>query len=401
MMPSRVVLGIAGDVSSGSRKTVTTTDPSGTAGYESNVFDSESARARLGYAVDNILLYGTAGLAWSNNQYIRTQLAGTLNLATPGTEEAVNKYLSGWTAGGGIAVAFEQNWNAFAEYRHTSYGPSTNALPFSQVVSTSKTDIDEIDVGVSYKFNWGMPAADRFVAATRPARAAQASFYKAPPPLPAPNWTGIHVGFDAGYAWVPSSGTLTTAGGIPLEGYDFQVSGTFAGAFVGADYQIGRFVVGVEGDWQGANLIGSSQDHSGFGLPVGAFPGGPFTVSTTIKDYGSVRARFGLAFDRFLLFGTAGAAWGNPSNAYAVYGAPPFFTHHGIPDGWTVGAGLDYAFTNNVFGSIEYRYTNLTASGFVNAATNSADAGYRTAISDVRAGLAYTFDGSSFQMLAR
>ena len=57
-----------------------------------------------------MLLYGTGGLAWSNNQYIRTQLAGTLNLATPGTDEAVNKYLSGWTAGGGIAVAFARNW---------------------------------------------------------------------------------------------------------------------------------------------------------------------------------------------------------------------------------------------------------------------------------------------------
>ena len=131
MMPSRVVIGMSADVSSGSRKTVTTADASGTATYETNVFDSETVLARLGYAVDNILLYGTGGLAWSNNQYIRTQLTGTLNLATPGTEEAINKYLSGWTAGGGIAFAFEQNWNVFAEYRHTSYASSTNSLPFS------------------------------------------------------------------------------------------------------------------------------------------------------------------------------------------------------------------------------------------------------------------------------
>ena len=397
MTPSRLVLGIAADVSSGSRKTVTTTDPSGTAAYESNVFDSESARARLGYAIDNILLYGTAGLAWSNNQYIRTQLAGTLNLATPGTEEAVNKYLSGWTAGGGIAVAFEQNWNAFAEYRHTSYASSTNALPFSQVGTTSKTDVDEIDVGVSYKFNWGMP--DRFVVAPNPRRAA-ASFYKAPPSSAAPNWTGIHVGFDTGYAWGPSSGVLTTAGDGAHEAYDFKVTGTFAGAFVGADYQLRRFVLGVEGDLQAANLIGNSQYYSGVALPVGTLPGGPFTVSTTLKDYGSLRGRLGVTFDRFLLFGTGGAAWGNPSNAYALYGAPPFFTHRGIPDGWTVGAGIDYAFTNNVFGSIEYRYTNFAATAFANAATDSADAGHRMAISDLRAGLAYKFDGSSFPMFA-
>ena len=106
-------------------KTTTIADASGTSSIENNVFDSETARVRLGYALDNILLYGTAGLAWSSNQYIRTQLAGTLNIATPGTDEAVNKYLSGWTAGGGVAFAFAQNWNAFAEYRYTNFGSST------------------------------------------------------------------------------------------------------------------------------------------------------------------------------------------------------------------------------------------------------------------------------------
>jgi len=63
-----------------------------------------------------VLLYGTAGWAWSNNQYVRTQLTGTLNNATAGADEAVNKYLSGWTAGAGVSVAFAQNWNVFAEY---------------------------------------------------------------------------------------------------------------------------------------------------------------------------------------------------------------------------------------------------------------------------------------------
>jgi outer membrane immunogenic protein len=129
-------------------------------------------------------------------------------------------------------------------------------------------------------------------------------------------------------------------------------------------------------------------------MTAGTFPGGPFTVSTTIKDYGSIRARFGVAFDRFLLFGTAGWAWGNPSNAYALYGAPPFLTHGGISSGWTAGAGIDYAFTNDVFGRIEYRYTNLGTSSFVSGPTDSADAGHRVPISDVRAGIAYKLGGN-------
>ena len=154
MVPSRLVLGIEGDLSSGGTKVTTTTGASGTSSSRFTVFDSESLRARLGYAVNNVLLYGTGGWAWSSNQYVRTQLTGTFNLATAGTDEAVNKYLGGWTVGGGIAVAFAQNWSAFAEYRHTDYGLATVMLPFSQLATTSSVATNALDVGVNYKFAW-------------------------------------------------------------------------------------------------------------------------------------------------------------------------------------------------------------------------------------------------------
>jgi opacity protein-like surface antigen len=158
MLPSQVVLGVEADVSSGGSKVVSIADASGASANQLRVFDSETVRGRLGYAFDNILLYGTGGWAWSNNQYIRTQLTGTLNLATAGTEEAVNTYLGGWTAGGGVAVALAQNWNAFAEYRYTDYGSSTVTLPFSQLSSTTTSKTSTLDVGVNYKFNWGATA---------------------------------------------------------------------------------------------------------------------------------------------------------------------------------------------------------------------------------------------------
>ena len=58
--------------------------------------------------------------------------------------------------------------------------------------------------------------------------------------------------------------------------------------------------------------------------------------------------------------------------------------------GWTAGVG-DHAFTDGVFGRIEYRYTNLATAGFLNAATNSAEAPNRVPANDLRAGLAYKF----------
>jgi opacity protein-like surface antigen len=154
MLPLRLVLGVEADVSSGGTKIAHITDASGTSADQTTVFDGESVRGRLGYAFDNILLYGTGGWAWSSNQYIRTQLTGALNLATAGTDEAVNTYLGGWTAGGGVAVALAQNWNVFAEYRYVDYGSSTVMLPFSQLSTTTTTKTSEIEAGVNYKFNW-------------------------------------------------------------------------------------------------------------------------------------------------------------------------------------------------------------------------------------------------------
>ena len=124
---------------------------------------------------------------------------------------------------------------------------------------------------------------------------------------------------------------------------------------------------------------------------TGALPSGPFTVSTTAKEYGSIRGRVGVAFDRFLLFGTGGWATGNPSTAFALTGSAPFVTTGARSNGWTAGVGLEYAITDTILGRIEYRYTDFHTSGFVNVPANIVDGGTRTPISDFRVGFAYKF----------
>ena len=393
MMPSRVLFGVAADMSSGGTKTTMISDASGVSANQTTVFDTETVRGRLGYAADNVLFYATGGLAWSNDQSVRTQLTGALNNATAGTDEAVNNGLGGWTAGGGIAYAFAQNWNAFAEYRYTSFGSSAVSLPFSQLTTNSTTNVSAVEFGVNYKFNSGAPSV---IAAPVPypgsARCTAALVYKSPPASYPYAWTGFYLGANGGYGWTTLTGALTSATGFALTPYRYGVNGPLAGLFVGGNYQFNKFVVGVEGDWQWSNLIGNSQTLAPLGA-AGTFPGGPFTIPTTVKDYASIRGRLGIAFDRFLVFGTGGWVWGNPSTSYALTGAAPFVSNGGNSAGWTVGAGVDYAFTDSVFGRIEYRYTNLGTSGFVSVATNSADADNRVPISDLRAGIAYKFGG--------
>ena len=343
------------------------------------------------------MFYATGGFAWSNAQFVRTQLTGTLNSATAGTDEAVNKGLMGWVAGGGIAYAFAQNWNVFAEYRYTSFGSSSFSLPFSQLTTTTTTTVSTVELGVNYKFTSGgqfsgVPPAPYPAGAPSPALV-----YKSPPAQYAYDWTGIYLGSDGGFGWETAKGTLTDATGAPLTSYSYRVSGPVAGLFVGGNYQLNRIVLGAEGDWQWSNLIGNNQILAPLGA-AGAFPAGPFTISTTVKDYASVRGRLGFAFDRFLAFGTAGWAWGNPSTSYALVGAAPFVNQGGRATGWTAGVGVDYAFTDSVFARIEYRYTSLATAGFVSVATNSAEAPNRLPISDLRAGIAYKFGGRSDTM---
>jgi len=123
-------------------------------------------------------------------------------------------------------------------------------------------------------------------------------------------------------------------------------------------------------------------------------------VNTVIKDYGSVRGRLGVvALDRFMLFGTAGWAWGNPSNTYYGASGPvvsPSFTSTGFTSGWTAGAGIDYAVTDSVFARFEYRHTSLEAPKFADLATNFADATNKVPMNDFRAGLVYKFKDIPF-----
>ena len=389
MLPSRIVLGVAADISSGGTRTTTVSDASGISANQTTVFDSETIRGRIGYAADNILFYGTGGFAWSNDQFVRTQLTGTLNGATAGTDEAVNKGLMGWTAGGGIAYAFAQNWNVFAEYRYTSFESSTISLPFSQLTTTSTITVSTLELGVNYKFNTSPTQSPGNAVPPYPAGtiAEPTLVYKSMPHVPY-NWSGVYFGGDGGFGWETAKGTLTDAASNPLTAYDYRVNGPMAGLFAGGNYQFNKIVLGLEGDWQWSNLMGNSQTLAPLGA-AGTFPSGPFMISTTVRDYASVRGRLGFAFDRFLAFGTVGWAWGNPLNSYALVGSAPFVNRSGSATGWTAGVGLDYAITESVFARVEYRHTNLATAGFVSADTNSAETANRVPINDLRAGIAY------------
>ena len=147
--------------------------------------------------------------------------------------------------------------------------------------------------------------------------------------VPVFTWTGFYVGVNAGYGW--NANDSITVGGVR---FDLDDEGGFVGgAQAGYNYQIGSFVVGLEGDIQYADFGGDDRfDFDGDGILDDDF--------NTSDWFGTVRARAGVAFDRALIYATGGFAFADNAT------------------GWTVGGGLEYAFTNNLSAKIEGLYVN-------------------------------------------
>ena len=220
-------------------------------------------------------------------------------------------------------------------------------------------------------------------ALTTGAMAADAVTKVLPAPTPAPaapiyNWTGAYIGGQIGYEWARTSYTFSNA----VPNGSFTPSGFVGGVHVGYNYQFDTpLVVGVEGDIEYANVKG------GFNNPFGGMSAG----SADLRWQGSARVRIGYALDRFLPYVTGGVAFGN-------------FRFEGGPDpaslmswtktrvGWTIGGGLEYAFSRNWSARIEYRYTDFgTAASDLAPAYSFVTETMKVRDHAVRIGVSYKF----------
>jgi outer membrane immunogenic protein len=226
------------------------------------------------------------------------------------------------------------------------------------------------------------------------------------PPVPIFTWTGFYIGVNAGGAFGVNNNNNNNVAflGLPAAANNNGNNARFiGGGQAGINYQVSQFVFGIEGDGQA--LVGSNNNNNNNFANFG-------NNGNNTRFLGTVRGRGGIAFDRFLVYGTGGVAFGsgptiNNFNPFLV-GAGPAFNNGNNGNNWrigyAVGAGVEYAFLNNWSVKVEYLYTDL-------GRTNNNNLGFglggnnnlRERNHIVRAGLNYKFDffGAPAPVVAR
>jgi outer membrane immunogenic protein len=180
-------------------------------------------------------------------------------------------------------------------------------------------------------------------------------------------WNGYYAGFNVGYGWGRSTWEAIAFTADP--------AGWQAGFTLGANWQAGNIVYGIEGDIDFSNMSQS-----------GAC--GAFTCETKNGWLGTARLRIGYAFDRFLPYVTGGLAAGDVKAS-----SPAFAGSHSTQFGWTIGAGIEAAISASWTAKLEYLYVDLGSFDCHAACGTVAPSNIGFTANIVRVGLNYRFSG--------
>jgi len=154
-LPSRLVIGVEADVSFPNALGASQSFASpviGAATYGDPVEIFGTVRGRVGYNANHWLYYATGGLAWTYDEFSRTEIiAGSAGGPPGGTLETAFAGRVGWTVGGGVETAVAPGWTAKAEYLYSQFGNTGVAFPLGAQSFTSDLSMHEIRVGLNYR----------------------------------------------------------------------------------------------------------------------------------------------------------------------------------------------------------------------------------------------------------
>jgi outer membrane immunogenic protein len=112
-----------------------------------------SVTGRLGYAFDQLLVYGKGGVAWRNDTYV-------FNTATFVTGATASETRTGWTVGGGFEHNVTNTITMFVEYDFYDFGTKTVGFTITPAFGGGSFPVNIHDresvlkVGVNWKPYW-------------------------------------------------------------------------------------------------------------------------------------------------------------------------------------------------------------------------------------------------------
>lgn len=209
------------------------------------------------------------------------------------------------------------------------------------------------------------------------------------------NWTGLYAGVHGGYGWGQTQ-DIANAGAA-----ERKTNGGFGGLQAGYNYQINSIVIGAEADGSFGSISNSWGGTNQFD---------PYYGKDTVSTFGTLRGRVGYAFDRVLIYGTGGLAWGVEDHGFGCDAARVAVTNgcqnkkggqkfyvgaSPVNVGWTVGGGVEYAAFGNWTVKAEYLLMDLGTNSVTMADPNYPAAkslrNFDTQFHTVRVGVNYRF----------
>jgi outer membrane immunogenic protein len=169
---------------------------------------------------------------------------------------------------------------------------------------------------------------------------------KAPPPAPAPliySWSGLYIGGHVGGAKAERCLSIVEFGNTEVCN---DKTGWLGGGQIGYNFQTGAFVFGVEFSGSFAGLSGDR-----------TFPNVNAHFHSDGKSLLLLTGRVGFAADRALFYITGGGAWSR--NEVTLYWNNLVGSRDVDRQGWTIGGGIEYAFTQNWSFAGQYNFVDL------------------------------------------
>jgi outer membrane immunogenic protein len=323
-----------------------------------------SVAGRFGFAQDHWLVYLKLGAAWArlSHTFSFEQTFGAIVQTATASGDTTR---AGHLIGFGAEYAIGGNWSAKAEYNFVNFGEYTTGITGTQTLAGVTTPFSDnirfeqqlhlVKVGLNYRF--GTPS----ILAQEPPARPSAGF----------NWTGAYVGAVAGYG-------IGWKDWADLLGDDsrFDVNGALAGGTAGVNVHVGRFVLGVEGEWMWSGIKGDKSETEVTGIVTSAI-----SASTRINWLATAAMRAGVVTtDRWLNYVKAGFAVADETHTLRFTQTAPGLGSTDLDlrgsrlhTGLLLGVGTEYAFFANWSVKAEYNYIHfvdqsaqLTGTQFVN-----------------------------------